>query len=244
MENVNLRGIVIRELPSGESGKRLLVFAKGYGKVYVVARGAKNPKSKFLAGTQLFSYCDFQTYKGKGFYAVTQIDIIENFYPIRSDIEKMAYASYLVELTDKVVMARAEEDQILELLIRALWLISKSEENISLLVRIFELKLLQLAGFMPQIDECVICGRKDSLSYFSVEEGGTVCADCACENLHFPISSGSIRAINYVLDSDMKRMFQFRVSESVLHELTLITRRYIYVHISTHIQSTKFIDSL
>lgn len=81
METVNLRGIVIRELPSGESGKRLLVFAKGYGKVYVVARGAKNPKSKFLAGTQLFRTVTFKLIRERGFMQLLRLILLKTFIP-------------------------------------------------------------------------------------------------------------------------------------------------------------------
>ena len=54
-----IRGIVIKETFSGDSDKYIIIFAKDIGKVSVFAKGARKLKSKFLAGTALFTYGDF-----------------------------------------------------------------------------------------------------------------------------------------------------------------------------------------
>ena len=90
-----IRGIVIGEAQRGESSKQITVLAKGVGKVRLSARGAKNAKSHLLAGTQLFAYCDFTIYEGRGFWSVTQIDLIESFYGLRNDVAVLSQAVYL-----------------------------------------------------------------------------------------------------------------------------------------------------
>ena len=83
----NVNGIVIKEMTAGETGKRILVITREHGKMLLSARGAKKITSKTMAGTQLFSYCEFTLFEGKGFYSVTQADVIESFYGISEDIE-------------------------------------------------------------------------------------------------------------------------------------------------------------
>ena len=72
----NVNGIVIKEMMAGETGKRILVITREHGKMLLSARGSKNVKSGILAATQLFSYCEFTVFEGKGFYSVTQADVI------------------------------------------------------------------------------------------------------------------------------------------------------------------------
>ena len=84
---LKVKGIVIKESDTGEAGKRIVIITKEHGKMLLSARGAKKITSKTMAGTQLFSYCEFTLFEGKGFYSVTQADVIESFYGISEDIE-------------------------------------------------------------------------------------------------------------------------------------------------------------
>ena len=83
-------GVVLRETPLGETGKRLVVLAKDLGKITVSAKGAKSAKSHLSAPSQLFSYSSFTAYKNRNFYNASQAEIIESFYALRSDMEKFA----------------------------------------------------------------------------------------------------------------------------------------------------------
>ena len=81
-----IRGIVIKETFSGDLDKYIIIFAKDIGKVSVFAKGARKLKSKFLAGTALFTYGDFIVKESRGKYYLDSVDIIENFYGLRNDI--------------------------------------------------------------------------------------------------------------------------------------------------------------
>ena len=101
MGTVKLQGIVIGERIQGESNKQIVVLAKGVGRVLLSARGARKAKSKLLAAAQLFCYADFVAYEGRGFYSVTQAELLNSFYALRTDMEKLEEAVYLAELTDR-----------------------------------------------------------------------------------------------------------------------------------------------
>ena len=115
MGTVKLQGIVIGERIQGESNKQIVVLAKGVGRVLLSARGARKAKSKLLAAAQLFCYADFVAYEGRGFYSVTQAELLNSFYALRTDMEKLAEAVYLAELTDRTCPEGTEQDEILAL---------------------------------------------------------------------------------------------------------------------------------
>ena len=93
-------GIVLKEMRYKDTSKILSIYTKKYGKITAMARGAYRPKSKIIANTQLFSYNEYQLYKGRNFYYINQADIIDSFYDIRERIERVVYGQYMLELIE------------------------------------------------------------------------------------------------------------------------------------------------
>lgn len=245
-DNIKLRAIVLKEINKGESNKQIIVLTKEHGKMLLSARGAKNTKSKFLAGTQLFSYCDFFVTEKKGYYYISEIDLIENFYNIRLDIQKLSYSVYFLDLIEKTAFNGMECDEILELLLRTLSFLSKKDYNINLAARIFELKYLQFSGYMLETQQCISCGKMiQKINYFTANGGGLLCKECKDKVFDtISISIGALKAIEFVMHSDTKNMFQFQVSDSVLKELKIICDKCIKNHINLKFETLEFAESL
>ena len=150
MAAIKAQGIVIAESSAGESDRRVTVLAKNKGKLAAFAKGARKVGSKFLAGTQLFTYADFVFYDGKTFYALNSVNIIQNFYDLRNDYERFCMASYFVELTDALTVYGEQADDILMLTLIALARLSRFCDAPASERAVFELKALQLAGLSPE----------------------------------------------------------------------------------------------
>lgn len=237
-----IRGIVVKEMPKGETSKQLIVFAKGMGKVWLTARGARKQKSKLLAGTQLFSYCDFQVYESKKYYYVEQIDIIESFYDLRLDIDKFSQAVYLLDLVEKTAVIGMEQNNVLQLLLKTLQVLAKGKCEPKLASCIFEIKFLQMIGIMPNLTEkCCICG-KQAEQYFHAVAGGMVCAEHKRGSR--TLSQGAKSAMQFVFSQSFQNMFQFTVSAEVMKELHKILEEYIAVHINMQLQTRDFIKKI
>lgn len=98
-----VQGIVIRGMDYGEGNKILTLFTREIGKVSVVARGAKKVKSRFGSAAQLFTYGDYLFFKSGQLGTLNHAEIIEGFHPLREDLDQAAHASYLAELTDRML---------------------------------------------------------------------------------------------------------------------------------------------
>lgn len=243
--HIKLRAIVLKEMNKGESNKQIIVLTKEHGKMLLSARGAKNTKSKFLAGTQIFSYCDFFVIEKKGYYYISEIDLIENFYNIRLDIQKLSYSIYFLDLIEKTAFNGMECDEILELLLRTLFFLSKKDYNINLAARIFELKYLQFSGYMLETKQCISCGEIVEINYFTINGGGLLCQECKNKAIDaISISAGALKAIEFVIYSDIKNIFQFQVSDSVLKELKIICDKCIKNYINLKFETLEFAESL
>jgi DNA repair protein RecO (recombination protein O) len=239
---VHFRGVVIQENQVGESGKRILVLAKGIGRVMLNARGAKNTKSKLLSGTQLFSYCDFIAYEGKGFYSLTQADLIESFYGIRMDMDRLAEAVYLTELVERTCPAGMEQDETLKLLLYALAMLEKSQVPPRLISRIFEVKYAQLSGVLSN-EGCMVCSRDDAPLYFNESAGEFLCKD-HCFGGEISLLGAVQKAISFITEREGKQVFAFTLSEEATNQLDTMMRRYLEVHMGVRLKSREFSKEL
>lgn len=231
-----IRGIVIREQQTGESSKQIVVLAKEMGKVRLSARGAKKTKSRLLAGTQLFCYCDFTVYEGRGFLSVTQADLIESFYALRNDVEVLAQAVYLAELVDSTCPAGMEHDNILKLLLYTMQVMAKGYLPPKLAGRIFEMKYLQYSGFLASAD-CVTCGEQ--AQYFDQKEATFYCKQHRSREAVL-LSRAVVQALDYVLEEEGKKLFAFRLSPEALKQLDAVLRQYLQMHVGVDLKSRRF----
>lgn len=242
MSVVKLRGIILKEEFKGESNKRIIIFSKDSGRKILFATGARKSKSPLLAATQIFSYCDFYAYEGKGFLSLTQADIIDNFYNIRNDIVKLSYAVYFADIINKTIPDEIENNDVLELLLFTLKVMSKTDFNIKLAARIFEIKYLQFSGFMPNIKFCALCEKNiESEIYFKAEEAMFFCHKCA---KGVKLSNGAFKALDYILSHGIKELFKFNVSQSVLNELFEISQSFIHMYINEDFKTLKFAENI
>ena len=241
MKSFSARGIVLRERPVGESDKYVNLLLKGIGKLSVSARGARKQGSKFLAGTQSFTYADFVIYDGGKFYAMSQIDIIEGFYGLLNDYDKLCYANYFLELCDKVIIPGAECDEVLLLLIKTLSSLSKDRVSPEFAARVFELKFLQLNGYSPELEICSVCGKALKTNIF-FHTYGCICYDCSKEFPNsFPVTPGLIQALNYIANANYTNLFSFEVGNVTLEGLKRASKIIYNSHIDVRINSREII---
>ena len=221
-----VRGIIIKESFMGEADKVVTILCKDIGKITAYAKGARKAKSKYLAGTQLFSYSDFVLYDGKKFFSVTQIDIIENFYELRNNFDKLCYGSYFFELIDRNILPNSSCNELIQVLLKSLSQLKKEESCAELVARIFELKFLEYDGYMPEMNSCVVCEADIATDVYFISDG-IVCKKCIGHEITHKISPTTIYTIQYILTSELKNLFQFNVSKEILKELRKISKLYM-----------------
>src|SRR5699024_6848378 len=124
-----LEGIVLKTQDYGETHKLITVFTKQFGKLTAISRGANKPKSKLSAVSQAFIQGDFLIYVSKGLSTIQQGQIIQSFRHIREDIEKTAYAAYMIELTDKTLESKNPIPNIYQQLLHTMEWINEEQRS-------------------------------------------------------------------------------------------------------------------
>ncbi len=236
-------GVVLAEAAHGENGKRLTLFTKELGRVTAFANGAKKAKSPLLAGTQLFVFASYELYRGKEAYTLTGAEVIESFYGLRSDLVLTAYAAYLAELSLAFLQDGITGEELLRLIYIGFEELVKADVKPAQIKAAFALKLLALAGYTPELESCVRCGRQEELSYFSVADGGTVCRDSAIKTDDC-LPAAVRQAMNYVLTMPEEKLFRFRLKPEYEPEFFALMKKYTDYYLDYPLKSERFLEEI
>lgn len=237
-------GIVIRSIDYGESNKIVTLYTREWGKVGVMARGAKKPNSRFSAVTQPFVYGYFLVQRSSGLGLLQQGDIISSMRVLKEDIFLTAYASYIVELTDKCTDEKKPNPYHFELLFQTLNYMNE-EYDPEILVNIYELKMLNSLGLYPILDRCAFCGSTEGHFSFSIREGGLICHQCLEKDpYHHKISQATVKLLRIFYFMDISRLGSISVKDSTKKELSMIIDAYYEEYSGLFLKSKKFIQSM
>ncbi|MCL2216351.1 MAG: DNA repair protein RecO [Defluviitaleaceae bacterium] len=239
MKTIKARGLVIREFEAGEADKRLLLLCKEHGRIMAYARGARKPKSKFMAAAQLFTYSDFILAQGKGFFSVAQADVIESFYNLRTDYDRLCAAHLVAEVCEKTLWNSQGCDDLLLLMLKSLSNLAKEKTPPMQVTGVFLMRFFAYHGFRPQTDFCTVCNAPLSAIAESGEGIFFGAEGLHCAKHHIEISNcikishSAAMALSYILSSGLKEAFKFNAHPAVLTELQQVAKLLWQIHFET-----------
>lgn len=236
-----VEGIIITERPYSETSKLLTIFTKEYGLINVMAKGAKQLKSELRIVSERLTYAKFNIqYKKDKISTLINATIIDRLKAIKTDIDKISYVSYILELTEQVAKQHYNE-RLYELVISAILKINDNYDGF-VIMNIFELKCLDFLGVMPVIDCCANCGTKANIKTLSANTGGFVCNNCYHgEKIVSEKTLKLIRAYYYV---DICKLEKIVVSEQAKNEINAFLDEYYDRYTGLYLKSKEFLKML
>ena len=228
MGTIKTNGIILLESNSSDYDKMLTMLTPGYGKIGCSAKGARRPKSSLLAGTQFLCFGEYVLYKGSNTYSINSCEPIEIFYHIRTDLDKLKYASHITKIIMDVTNENENCYKILQLFLNTLYTISETDKDLDFVLSIFKLRLLCLLGFTPNINKCTECRAEENLIYFSIRDNGFKCGTCAkLDKSAIQISNSTKDAIKYIVLAPPKKLYSFEIPDDCKKELEIIAKLYL-----------------
>ena len=226
MGQLKVKGIVIAENNINDFDKMITILTPN-GKIGCCAKGARRTKSLLLAGTQFLCFSDFVLYKSNDIYTVNSCEIIESFYNLRNDLDKLMLVAQITKIISDVTTENQNTYNILKLYLNTLYVISEKEKDIKLVFSMFKFRLLKILGFSPNIQNCC-CGEKENLKYFSFKNDGFKCISCGKQDTGaFEMSEGTLKSIIYAIKSDIKKVYSITVPDNIINELEIISKIYL-----------------
>lgn len=235
-----VEGIVIDERDYKETSKILILITKEFGLINILSQGCKKMKSTLRSVSSKFTYGKFViNYKENKLSTLIEVSVINNFRNIKTDIDKISYATYLLELSKEVI--KHNNSSIYNDLIQGLIKINDGYDPV-VIMNILELKFLDYLGVMPTLDECVVCGRKTNIVTISSYLGGLVCN--SCYKNEYVYSNKTIKLIRMFYYVDISKITKLEINDKYKIEINRFLDDYYSRYTGIYLKSKKFIQNL
>ncbi|MDQ2854479.1 MAG: DNA repair protein RecO [Chloroflexota bacterium] len=242
-------GIVLRSMDLGEADRVLTVLTPRLGKLRVIAKGIRRPRSRLGGGLEPFSDVHLVLAVGRTFDVVTQAALEDPHLGLRDDLHSTAAAWYLVELVDRFCEGSAESHQAFELLGQGLAALDAAPAEVSraLVTRWFELHLLDAMGFRPELTQCLDCGiaiEPDGNAY-SAAAGGVLGPECAHGALGArPISAAALKVMRHLQRSPLTAVLRLQLPVTTQRELERLLHATVSAVLERELRSRDFLDEV
>jgi DNA repair protein RecO (recombination protein O) len=171
--------IVLSRMDFGEADRILTLYSRQHGKLRVIAKGARRPLSRLGPHLEYFSRARLMLAKGRELDVVTGAETEDAHLTIRDDLDAFGHASHMVEILARLTEDRQENFAVFDLLASSLRLLADGIDPFHV-TRHYELVLLGLLGYRPELYACVECQARlaPAPHPFAVGMGGFVCEMC------------------------------------------------------------------
>jgi DNA repair protein RecO (recombination protein O) len=239
--------VALRATPFAEHDRLLVLYTKSSGKLRVLAKGVRRTTSRLSAHVDLFSHAGLFLVHGRTFDLVTQGQTIETFPLLHEDLWRLALAFYCGELVDRFTEELIVNVGLFEALLTILRQLNDATRDPALAVRAFELDLLGLSGYRPQLHRCVRCETliQPEANTFSAADGGVLCPSCSqTVPTAEPISVEALRILRNLQTRPEALVGRARISPQTIDQAERVLIGYIQYLLDRRVRSVGFLDVL
>lgn len=236
--------VILRRIDLGEADRVIVIFTPGRGKVETIAKGVRRITSRRAGHLEPLTRARLLLAQGRQLDVITQAEALDLFPNLRADLGRTAAGFYLAELVDRFTEPQQPNPGLYRHLVEGLKLLDLGQDP-DLVRRYFELRLLDAAGFRPELHRCLECGRElePTANYFSPASGGVLCPDCGGRNR--PVSVAALKVLRFIQSAPAyDQVARLRVRPGLMRELELLLRDYLRFLLERDLKSAAFLDGL
>jgi DNA repair protein RecO (recombination protein O) len=241
--SLRVEAVVLRHMDWGEADRLLWLFTRELGKVRVVAKGVRKLHSRKAGHLEPFTRVGLLLARGREMMIVTQAEAVDTFPLLRDDLLRMGYASYVVELLDRFTYEEGQNIPMYRLLAETLSRLC-TETDSSLVVHYYEMRLLDLLGFRPQLFHCVQCGNEiqPEDQFFSAAQGGVLCPTCGVNAPGArPISMQALKFLRHYQRSSYSEAKRAHPASAHYREMEILLQYYLTYLLERGLNTPEFL---
>lgn len=240
------QAIVLGHIEYGEADRILKIFTYEKGKITVIAKGVRKIRSRKAGHLEPFTRVNLYLAKGRNLDIVTQAETVDPYIGLRDDLQRLAFAAYVVEVLDRFSYEEGQNVSMFRLLADTLGRL-ETLPNPKTVIHYYEVRLLELLGFRPQLFECIDCGEKihKQDQFFSPLVGGVVCPKCgSARSEAWPVSQDVLRYFRHLQRSKWRQIEQMVIPEPVELGLAALIEAYLTYLLERKLNSPDFLKKV
>ena len=242
---LTIRAIVLRVTDYNDRDALLTVLTQKHGKLTVKARGLRRKNSPLIAPCQLLAFGEFTLFEYRGQYTINEAHSIELFSNLRRDLTKLSLGTYFAQVAEVLSQEDLPNPELQSLVLNCLYALSKLDAPEMKVKAVFELRAACLAGFMPDLFGCHICGNQNP-DRFDLSEGMLECVNCRGMGggIRMPVNPSMLEAMRYICFCEPKKLLSFDIRIENLMKLADITEAYLTTQLERGFSTLDFYKSL
>jgi DNA repair protein RecO (recombination protein O) len=245
--------VILRRHDVGEADRLLTLYTPTRGKLRAIAKGARKPSSRKAGHLELFMHSSLLIAKGQNLDLITQAETIHGYRALRENLERLTQAHYVAELLDHLSTEGQGNKLTFDLLVATLQRLCETHDLL-LTTRIYELRLLALEGYQPQLFRCLDCGEtiKPVVNYFDPSQGGVLCPRCGeglggghgGSRLVRAVPVNTLKVLRYLQTHNYEQSMRLRLKPSTHRDLETLMLHYITYVLERQLKSVEFLNRL
>ena len=241
------RAVILRRRNYSDADRIVTVFTPDLGKRFLIAKGARKTTSRKAGHLELFNHANLLVAQARTWDIITECVTVESFLCLRADLDSIGRAAYICELVDAFTAEDDESHLLWELLLLCLRELNAGTDGGDLLLRWFELSLLSLMGFQPQLFDCLGCGDEllPDKNYLHLQAGGVYCPDCglALQSTE-PIAPDVLKILRHLTRTHWPELRSLQLRQSTARAVENILHRYLVNVLERRLKSADFLHRL
>lgn len=244
--------LILRRRDVHDADRLLTVLTPRDGKQELLAKGARKTMSRKAGHLELFTHAALVVAQGRTWDIVTEAQTIESFRHLRQELHAIGAASYVCELVDCFSESDDDNQPVWDLALAVLRELDAAAQQPAEtvppnLLRWFDLQLLSLAGFQPQLFACVACetALEPALNFVSLAAGGVFCPRCGeAAGGTEPIEPGLLKVLRHIQRSSWTDVRAVQLRPQTIQAVENILYRYLVLVLERQLRSVDFVRRL
>jgi len=187
-EIIKTEVVVLSKINYGDSSIIASLYSKDSGKMSVILKGGRSPKSKMGMMVDPLNHLEIVFYKkeSRDVQILSGAEIISHFHHLKEDLEGLRYSYAVIELVKNLSPENEPNLKIFKGIVRILSLFDSSNESPEILFGRFFLFFIEEVGYQMQLFKCTLCGKdelKNKILGYNYDRG-LLCENCKTENIN------------------------------------------------------------
>jgi DNA repair protein RecO (recombination protein O) len=236
--------VVLRGWKMGETSLILSLYTRDFGKIRVVVKGARSPKSRFKGCLESLSHIRIVYYDKdtRDLQLLSQADLINPHVRIIGDCDRTALGLASSELIDRAVLGRDPFPPVFDLLVSTLDALDRRDGFQEAFFWFFESRFIELMGYKPTWHCCLVCGTSLGFEggYFQPQNGGLLCRACGSTKGGLDVPGETLEILFWLQKTDADSAGHLKPNAVQKNQI----RRMFDLYFKTHIENMKGLQAL
>ncbi len=236
---------MLKHLSLGEADRIVTFHTPDVGKLRAVARGVRRVKSRMSGHLEPLTHVRLSVARGRSLDVVSEAETLTSFRTLKEDLNLVSKGIFLAELIDAFSSEESPNPEEFGLILSALNALGETDAPDQLL-SYFEVRLLVISGFGPELRSCVECGEdlEPGDHLFSAVAGGLFCPRCKVTSRDpmLSVTVNAIKVLRFFQQPSMVSALELQLSKGLLAEVERFLSSYLRFILERELKSVEFMN--